>query len=296
MLRYVEARPHPKLRPYLECVWEVTDPHSSQARGPERVVPDGCPELILHLGDLFARRVGGRWKVQPRAFLAGPLTRPWTLRAGRRVCTVGLRFRPGATTAPFPIDLHTTADREVPLAQLAGTEGARGLLEALGRAPTRTLRFQAAQEWLRPRIPSSAPRGGDAREAVQLVLRAGGRRRVDEIAAALGWSRRRLERVFARHVGLRPKLFARIVRINAVLAGLDAGERAAAVDIALGAGYFDQAHLLRDFRALVGRTPRARRESDGELARHFTHPGRLRALLAGDDASHSSKPRRPRPA
>jgi AraC-like DNA-binding protein len=259
-------------------------------------VPDGCPELILHLGDPFARRVGRRWTVQPRAFLAGPLTRPWTLRAGRRVCTVGLRFRPGATTSPFPIELHAAADREVPLAHLVGTEGAQALLHALDRAPTRTLRFRAVQGWLRSRIASSGPRGGEAREAVQLVLRGGGRRRVDEIADALGWSRRRLERVFARHVGLRPKLFARIVRINAVLAGLDAEERAAAVDLALEAGYFDQAHLLRDFRALVGRTPRSGRESDGELARHFTDPGRLLALLAGDDASHSSKPRRPRPA
>jgi transcriptional regulator GlxA family with amidase domain len=106
--------------------------------------------------------------------------------------------------------------------------------------------------------------------------------RIDDVARALGWSRRRLERTFARELGIRPKLFARIARLNAVLAGLDAAERASAVDVALAAGYFDQAHLLRDFRRLAGRTPRASRERDGELACHFTHPERLRLLFAGE--------------
>lgn len=87
---------------------------------------------------------------------------------------------------------------------------------------------------------------------------------------------------FARDLGIGPKLYARIVRLNAVLATLDDAERAKAVDLALDAGYFDQAHLLRDFRALAGRTPGAGREGDGEMARHFTHPERLRTLLIGD--------------
>ena len=67
-----------------------------------------------------------------------------------------------------------------------------------------------------------------------------------------------------------------------MLAVLDAAERASAVDMALAAGYFDQAHLLRDFRGLAGRAPRASRERDGELARHFTDPERLRLLFAGE--------------
>jgi transcriptional regulator GlxA family with amidase domain len=120
------------------------------------------------------------------------------------------------------------------------------------------------------------------RPAVQVLLEARGAMRVAAVARSLGWSRRRLERVFARDLGIGPKLFARIVRLNAVLAGLGAEERASAVDVALAAGYFDQAHLLRDFRMLAGRTPRAGRECDGELARHFTHPARLRLLLAGE--------------
>ena len=280
-LRYVEHRPRPPLRPHVECLWQVSDTRA-RPRTPERVVPDGCPELIVHLADCFARRHDGRFVVQPRAFLAGTLTRPWLLRAGRRVLTLGVRFRPGAVTAVLPVSMPEATDRETRLAAIVGVAAAGALGRALRAARSEGARFGAAEEWLLGRLAAAPPRGDGARAAVRLLLEARGAARIDEVARALGWTRRRLERGFARELGIRPKLFARIVRLNAVLAGMDAGERAGAVDVALAAGYFDQAHLLRDFRGLAGRSPRAARERDGELARHFTHPERLRLLLAGE--------------
>ncbi len=86
--------------------------------------------------------------------------------------------------------------------------------------------------------------------------------RIDDVARALGCSVGASAELQPRARNP-PEAFARIVRLNAVLAGLDAAERASAVDVALAAGYLDQAHLLRDFRALAGRTPRASRERDG---------------------------------
>ncbi len=82
--------------------------------------------------------------------------------------------------------------------------------------------------------------------------------------------------------GIPPKLFARIVRLNAFLERSGEGTRERMVDLALDAGYFDQAHLLLDFRVLAGRSPGRERGTDGDLARHFTLPARLRALFAFD--------------
>lgn len=280
-LRYVEHRPRPELRRHVECLWLASDTRA-RSRTPERVVPDGCPELIVHLADCFARERGGRFVVQPRAFLAGTLTRPWLLRAGRRVLTLGVRFRPGAVTAVLPVSMPEATDRETRLAAIVGGTAARALGLALRSARSEAARFAAAEAWLMGRLAAARPRGEGAAVAVRLLLQARGSVRIDAVARALGWSRRRLERTFARELGIRPKLFARIVRLNAVLAGLGAAQRASAVDAALAAGYFDQAHLLRDFRGLAGRTPRTSRERDGELGRHFTHPERLRLLFAGD--------------
>jgi AraC-like DNA-binding protein len=280
-LRYVEHRPRPELRPYLECLWLAEDTRVRR-RLPERVVPDACPELIVHLADRFARQRGSRFVRQPRAFLAGTLTRPWLLRAGPRVLTLGARFRPGAVTALLPVSMPAATDRETELAAIAGRAAAEALVRALTEARGEKARFAAAEAWLVERLGAVRPRPLEAAAFVERVVRARGSQRIDDVARALGVTRRRLERVCARSLGIRPKLFARIVRLNAVLAGLEGPERASALDLALEAGYFDQAHLLRDFRGLAGRTPRAGRDRDGELARHFTHPERLRLLLAGD--------------
>lgn len=268
---YLEERPVPPLRPYLECVWRVAG--RASAPEPQRIVPDGCPELIVHLADPFSRKAGTRWVRQPRVFLAATLSRPWLVRPGPRVLTFGLRFRPGAITSLFAFSMAGLADREVPLP-------APALAAALARARGDARRFAAAQAWLLGRLREATPPEPSARPAVALVLKDRGSVGMAAVAKALGWTPRRLERVFLRDLGIRPKLFARIVRLNAVLATLDDAERGSAVDLALDAGYFDQAHLLRDFRRLAGRSPRAGSSADGALARHFTHPERLRALFA----------------
>jgi AraC-like DNA-binding protein len=280
-LRYVEHRPRPELRPYVECLWLAEDGRA-RTRRPERVVPDACPELIVHLADRFARQQGSRFVSQPRVFLAGTLTRPWLLRAGRRVRTLGVRFRPGAVTALLPVSMPEATDRETQLAAIVGRAPAAALVRSLAAARGEAARFAAAEAWLVERLGAGRPRPMEAAALVEQVIRTRGSQRIDDVARTLGLTRRRLERVCARGLGIRPKLLARIVRLNAVLAGLDASERASAVELALEAGYFDQAHLLRDFRGLAGRTPRAGRDRDGELARHFTHPARLRLLLAGE--------------
>ncbi|MGE0455868.1 MAG: DUF6597 domain-containing transcriptional factor [Vicinamibacteria bacterium] len=291
MLHYVEHPPPLELEPFVECVWSVFDRRRLPRREPDRVVPDGCPELIVHLADSFARRRGGRFVRQPRAFLAGTLTRPWLLRAGPRVLTLGIRFRPAGAAALLRASLEGTADREVPLAALVESRAARELLRGLRRARTPARRFAAALAWLQARL-AEGPAASGARAAVDLILRSRGAIRIEDVARRLGQGRRRLERAFARELGIRPKLYARIVRLNAVLATLDERERAPAVDLALEAGYFDQAHLLRDFRALAQKTPRSGREADGPLARHFTHPERLRAVFIelGDAAPRPPGP------
>ncbi|MFN0151223.1 MAG: DUF6597 domain-containing transcriptional factor, partial [bacterium] len=129
-LRYREYAPAAALRPYVECVWAVWDSARRAVRAPDRVVPDACPEIIVHLGDPFSRLVGARWRRQPATFLAGTLSRPWHLRAGARVRTLGIRFRPGAVTACFAIHMQAATDREVAMAAVCGAGAAR----ALGRA------------------------------------------------------------------------------------------------------------------------------------------------------------------
>lgn len=282
MLSYREYPAPARLRRLVECLWLIQDRAARRARPVEHVIPDGCPELILHLGDPFTRRVADRWRRQPAAFLAGTLARPWQLRPGARVLTLGIRFRPAAVTRFFPLDMARAVDSEVTLDTLVDAGSASGLLESLRRVKRDTALIAAARRWLLARPLAPAPGDDLAARACRAILAGRGRRPLFAVAARLETSARRLERSFARHLGIRPKLFARIARLQAALATLDQAERGRAAEWALAAGYFDQAHLARDFRVIAGRPASRPRQRDGEMARHFSDPARLAALLTGE--------------
>jgi AraC-like DNA-binding protein len=285
-LHYVERPAPPAIALAVECVWSVADRQGRADRPRDRVIPDGCPELIVHLADRYARVVDGRLVRQPAAFLAGTLSRPWIVQAPSRVATIGVRFRPGGLTALFGASLTGTADREVPLAALPA--GVRALAGAIRGARGPASARAAAERWLvahavRPPLRGAAALPEPAcAAAVRAIRRRRGRIGVDAMAVAVGLSRRRLERLFRRETALSPKQFIRIVRLTALLRRLEAPDRDRLIDIALDAGYFDQAHMARDFKALTARRPSSGRATDGELAVHFTRPDRLLRLLAAD--------------
>ena len=282
-LHYVERPVPAPLAEAIECVWSVSDRISRPARPRDRLLPDGCPELIVHRGDRYRRVVDGRLVRQPAAFLAGTLSRPWIVQAPARVDTIGVRFRPGGLTALFGAPLARTADREVPLAELAAPliPLAAAIRRARGPASAR----RAAEAWLLAYAAAHLPGGRVPVPACAAAVRAIHRRRgrigVEALAVAAGLPRRRLERLFRRETALSPKQYIRIVRLTALLHRLDAPDRDRLIDVALDAGYFDQAHMARDFKALTERKASAGRGDDGELAVHFTRPDRLLRLLSG---------------
>ena len=116
-------------------------------------------------------------------------------------------------------------------------------------------------------------------QAVTEIEDAWGRIRIAELSARLGLGGRRLERAFQRQIGVSPKLFTRIVRFQRVFelvqAGLPCPGRIA-IDwamLALDCGYFDQSHLIRDFRRFSGQSPAAYFDSEHRLSDLFIGQG-----------------------
>jgi methylphosphotriester-DNA--protein-cysteine methyltransferase len=92
-----------------------------------------------------------------------------------------------------------------------------------------------------------------AAEGARLIMCRDGKVRTRDLAAALGWSRRHIERVFLNEIGLTPKEFAGLVRFRRAEKALRAGGSLA--DIALEAGYYDQSHLANDIKRYSGAVP-----------------------------------------
>lgn len=240
--RYAELPPGPALAPWVECYWSII---ALDARDvPNRVLPDGCSDVILGVEGSAEPLVVGTM----RTAAVYPMT--------GRVDLFGLRFRPGGALRFLDVPLLELTDRRLPLAELWGTAAAR-VAEGYCVEPLAGRAAHVERILLdRLRRPARRRRTDDAliERAVTLMRRARGSAGVGAVAAALGVGERRLERAFARAVGLSPRTFARVTRLRRVIRALDrGGPRWSA--LAVEAGYADQAHLIREFRALAGLTP-----------------------------------------
>lgn len=229
--RYREQAPPAGLAEWVECVWTVEAARGIPDYG---VAPDGCLDIVYSEAEGL------------RAIGAMTMERRYKL-APARVC--GVRFRPGAAGRFLKAPAGELTDLEVPLEELWGAP-ARGLAERMANAP-------AAAEVLAGALdrPAAAP---DAVErAVAAMAAAHGAVDVDEVARAANLSPRQFRRRCLGATGLSPKHLCRILRFRRAreLAAREPGLKWAL--IAVDAGYFDQAHLIRDFREFTGRAPMA---------------------------------------
>lgn len=273
-MRYRVAPAGAGLDDLLECLWFLDGDGGEMPS--QRVLPDGCPELIFHLGDVWSRRGDdGVFRPQPRAFLAGLLTRPLHLEPARRASVVGVRFRLAGLHGFVSTPLHRLADRDTPIEDLWGADG-EALADEIARRPDDDARAEAARAFL---VARRTPPDPDAVRAVGLLLEERGRLRTRALAERLGTSERRLERLFRARLGATPKTISRIVRLQEVLRlragapGLDGASLAAL------AGFADQSHLVREFRGLTGATPSRPAGPDARLGANWEGPDRLEALF-----------------
>jgi len=143
--------------------------------------------------------------------------------------------RPIDDALPGPEHLHDLASR---LAEASGAD-LGGLLW-----PALTAWFEGCSD------PDTVVAAVDP-----LVRRSRGRASVSRLAAEVGVSERTLERHYVRSVGLAPKHCLRVERVNTARALVERRDGPPLATIAYKAGYADQAHLTREFRALLGRSP-----------------------------------------
>ena len=109
-------------------------------------------------------------------------------------------------------------------------------------------------------MPTSARAQHDVDEAVRRIVDAGGTLGITRLAPALGVSRQHLARRFSELVGVSPKTFARVVRLGRVVERVRAvpvGEPVNWSALAIELGYYDQSHLVDEFREMTGLTPTA---------------------------------------
>jgi AraC-like DNA-binding protein len=249
--------PSPHLRPFLLGPIEGWE-QAKGSRATLRQVP--FPGVPLIFGLETAWRIDGpHASEREESFIAGMHAAPTFVQpsSGTWAC-IELRLTPVAAHRILGLSMHELANRTVALADLLPETSA--LTERLREETSWQARFQLVEQLLLRRLErSQAP----AREVVwswEELRRTTGRVSIAALADDVGWSHRRLIARFREQVGLGPKTVARIMRFDRAVKALRSPTTELA-DVAFDSGYFDQAHMNREFRALAGTTPRSFRTS-----------------------------------
>jgi len=176
------------------------------------------------------------------------------LHRGQRV--VMARLELGTTEAVLGVPASAVVGRAIALEDLWGDAAVGRLRERLVQARDTSDAARTLQSAIAER---SASTGGQAARA-RLVLEAAERlttASVSSVALDLGVSERHLRRVFHEITGMSPKAYAKVTRFRRALRIAREADGAGWATIAIAAGYYDQAHLIAEFRTIAGVTPRA---------------------------------------
>ena len=224
----------------------------------ERVLPTADVSLIVNLHEDELRTYHGPTLATVRrtggAALSGPQARHTVIDTEEQRSLVHVNFRLGGAPAFFALPLEETHDELVDLEDLWGRDGAVLRERLLEAAPSE--RLDVVQRVLLDHLrPTHEPDPGVA-VAVRALERG---QRVSDVTARLDVLPKRFVRRFRARIGLTPKRFARVRRLQRVLGTVVGNERVEWAEVAAEHGFYDQAHLIHDFRELTGLTPTAYR-------------------------------------
>jgi AraC-like DNA-binding protein len=245
--------PAPPLAQHVEVFWHVAG-RASYAR--DRRLPSGRAHLLFNLGTpalLFSREPDAAPRSFPTCWIAGQAESFIETGSHGDTVLLGVQFRSHGAWRLLRAAQYELADQVVELEALLG-DRVLSLRQRLLDAPTPAARFALLEHWLLGLLERGAAVHAAVAAASRAIDAAHGRVDLQRLSRDLGWSRAQLGRRFREQVGLAPKTYSGIVRFNRALA-LARASGASWAAVADACGYYDQSHLIRDFRRFAGRAP-----------------------------------------
>jgi AraC-like DNA-binding protein len=262
----------PALRPYVHCfgVFEAVPAGAAIRPVPgekchqtfpaddrltDSVIPDGRVMLNFNLGDAFTLEHDSKeTKLKELSHVIGADTGRARMGFGRHVEFLGVMFRPGRAAAFLGVPVDELTGRFTALTDLWGSRG-RLLEEEVRDLRATRARIERIECELLRRLGRSEEPDERFASLADWIARHRGVVRVEKLSEASGLSRQYLTRKFRRLVGVTPKQFCRLARFDALLQATYQNPQVNWAAVALDCGYYDQAHLIAEFKEFTGLTP-----------------------------------------
>ena len=236
----------------------------------QTIVPDGRCELIINFAQPFQNHRDGRWHIQPDCFFVGQIIGPFLLRPAGPAKVIGVRFHAYGASRLLALPIFELTDSIVSVDAISPSlHRELERMRELRSTPEQIALLDLIMRTRAELIGSDDPL---VSFAVNEFERTAGLINISGLANRVGLSTRQFERRFRTEVGIGPKLFGRVQRFQRVFRAFE-DARPNWVDVAVDCGYYDQSHLIRDFREFSGNTPTALLANEFDLTRHFLQSG-----------------------
>ena len=255
---YQLRTPAPALRPFIEHYWFVTHPDGERVNLRVDVFVDARADLIFNFDASYRREViGGEIARHRRSNLDAQRLVPIRITQRGLVRIVGVRFHLGGLGPLVRGPLAAWTNRTPPPALVFGDD-ARALEQALDGTDDIASQARLLDAFFLGRlaIDGSFPQFD---RVLRLLVGSDGRASVEELGRAASASHRQVDRLFARYLGIAPKTVAGVLRFQSTLRALMRDPECTLAEVAVAAGYFDQAHFIKAFKRMSGGVPRGYR-------------------------------------
>jgi AraC-like DNA-binding protein len=247
--------PPQQLSPYVVCFWEGDFNLTQSPLLTQRVVPNGYVEIIIHVTARHCSLFKGRgWSRSPAYAIVGLHTEPYVVKFAEHVQVFGIRLKPDGIFSLFRIpSSHFNATYE----DMEGALGVefRKFCNRLSEATTSETKVALASDFLVRSLQQNSIGLNYVNRAAEIIRNRSGAIVMDELADEVCISRRQLEREFSNKLGITPKQYIRLSRVNEVYRRLALQQELNLMDVSYHCGYADQAHFIREFKGFTGYAP-----------------------------------------
>lgn len=255
-MNYQTFKPHADLASLVKCFWTLEAPagYSSER---QRIVPDGCLEMIFILGDPIKRYTSENdFIIQPKALVVGQLTEPFVIEPTGSVNCFGTRFYPYGFGNFVNTSIKNLANKETPISQLFGAETEKELEQKIGQASSSEARIAIVESFLLKKLHEQTTIDAIVRTTIDTLISTNGSSSISAILKEDLSKRRQLERNFINQIGISPKQLGKVIRLQTALKMMLNQKAGTLTEIAYESEYYDQAHFIKDFKEFTGTNPK----------------------------------------
>jgi AraC-like DNA-binding protein len=242
------------LAPFVKSIWSMENSRTHDCAR-ERILPDGCVELVMHFRDPFQNHLAdGTTDLQPASFVVGQMKHFLEIEPTGATGFMAVRFPARGAYLFLRPPMSEVAGSVVPLSQV-WDDRANEYTERVTVARDMATRVRIIEAMLLEALRTNGRRDHAVERCVELIQNSVEPTSVKELGSIIGLSTRQLARRFQNVIGMSPKEFVRVNRFIRAAHRLRVHARASLTETAYDCGYFDQAHFNHEFRRFAGMTP-----------------------------------------